>query len=130
MKAPRFAFTKQSRDDLLSEVEKEYGKLEYVGYLIRSRKSFYPQNNKTGRFFHVSIDRNVSFDGRIEWQLEVEYVGRYQEFLESVEPNEEKLKSDIRKEVAELSQEIISFCNREKECLIPTTLTKFDWLRR
>jgi hypothetical protein len=117
-------YTSQSFGRFLKKAERTRGRLDYIGYLHRSRRAFWPENRKTGRIFHISLDKCQSFEGKVMWQLEVEYTGRYVDHLENISPDEAK--TAIRQEVADLAQETQAFCG---DCLIPSTLTKFDWLR-
>ena len=124
VKGEPFIYTSQSFDRFLRKAERLRGGLKYIGYLHRSRRAFWPENRKSGRIYHISLDCCQSFEGKVMWQLEVEYTGRYVDRLENI--SQEEAKVAIRQEVAELAQETRVFCG---DCLIPTTLTKFDWLR-
>lgn len=127
LKGQPFIFTVGAYDDFLRKTTKAQGQLNYVGYLSRSRRAFWPESIGTRRVFHISLDQCRSFDDRIEWQMEVEYTGRHVEHLEG--NDSEKLKLAIQQEVTGLSREVLSFCNKDGRHLIPTTLTKFDWLK-
>jgi hypothetical protein len=127
VKGSPIAFTRKSYNEMLAYGEQERGPLEFVGYLFRSRKAFWPENRLTGRIYHISMDECVSSDGKTIFQLEIEHTGRLPERFK--EGEEVEAKKAVYEDLAELSHETLSFCNREGECLIPTTLTKFDWLR-
>lgn len=125
-------FTQKDYDGILKQAEKDLGPLEFIGYLFRSRRAFWPENVDTGRVYHISLDQCTSYDGRVIYQLEVEYTGRYfDRFRDRFESkkSETEIKEIIHAEVAELSHKVLSFCNKNGKYLIPTTLTKFDWLR-
>ncbi len=126
-KGKRFDFVPEAYQDLINKAEKDSRNLNYVGFLNRSRKAFWPENKQTRRVFHVSLDYCRSFDDRVMFQLEVEYVGRYFDHIE--DKPEEELKSAITEEVVDLSREIFSFCNKGGQFLTNTVISKFDWLR-
>jgi hypothetical protein len=126
-KGERFDFVPEAYQNLIGKVGGDSRNLNYVGFLNRSRKAFWPESKQTRRVFHVSLDYCRSFDNRVMFQLEVEYVGRYFEYIE--DKPEEELKAAIIEEVVDLSREIFSFCNRSGQFLASTTLSKFDWLK-
>jgi len=128
VKGQAINFTQEAYNEIIRRAERDLGSLEFIGYLVRSRRAFWPENKVTGRVYHISIDECRSFDGRVIYQMEVEYTGRYLD--RSSNESETELKQAIREEVTELSQEVLVFCNRSEQYLTPTTLTKFDWLRK
>lgn len=129
VKEEPFLYTPESFNKYLAQAGKSLGKLDYVGYLLRSRRAFWPENKKSKRIFHISLDKCEALGGKVaEWQLEIEYTGRYSEYV-ATGMDIKKVKAAISREVAELSKIVLSFCNREGRHLTPSTLTKFDWLR-
>lgn len=119
-------FTFDTYNGIIQDAQSRLGNLEAIGYLFRLRRAFWPENKITGRVYHVSIDQCQSDDHRTIYQIEVEYTGRYSSRAGS--ESESELKPLIRAEVAELAQEVLSFCNKDGQHLIPFALTKFDWL--
>jgi len=130
VKEKPFLYTPEDFGTYLAQAEESLGKLDYVGYLVRSRRAFWPENRKTKRIFHISLDKCEALGGKFaEWQLEIEHTGRYEEYV-APGADVEEIKAAISREVAELSNIVLSFCNRKGRHLVPSTLTKFNWLRR
>ena len=126
IKEDYFPYSPKAHQELLRKAEMRLGKLTYVGHLQRSRRSFWPQNKDTDRIFHISIDKCQRPDGKILWQMEVEYVARKNGHANT--DDKDALKQIIQQETAELADIVFSFCNKNGKVLTPTNITKFNWL--
>lgn len=127
IKGDYFSYSPTAHKKFLRQIEARLGKLTYMGYLHRSRRAFYSETKDTKRIFHLSLDECQCPDGRVLWQIEVEYVARYGDRIDDT--NKEALKQIIQQETAELANVVFSFCNKGGEILAPTNTTKFNWLK-
>lgn len=112
----------------LGDLDIRLGPLQAEGHFLRSRRAFWPENLDTGRVFHISIDRSSAIKNNELWQMEIEYTGCFPET--KLEPDKKKAKRKIAREIIQLSDVVLDFCNKNKTCLAPTTLTKYDWLTK
>ncbi len=126
VKEAPFVYTPEDYRQTLADAANSLGELSPVGYVYRLRRAFWPENFHSKRIFHISIDEISSPTGKKMYQLEVEYTGRHHGGHLLQDP--QAAQDEIVNEVGELSAIVLDFCNRDRECLKPTTLTKFDWL--
>ncbi len=127
IKEQTFCYTPHLFHKYLEDKTKILGPLTYEGCLFRSRKAFWPENTRTGRIYHISIDRCRSQRNHKElWQLEIEYTGRYKKFRNFAV---ERQREEIIDEIASLVGEVQDFCNLRGYEITSSTLEKFAWLK-
>lgn len=111
----------ETMTETLERYEEIFGPLELCGMVYRQRQAFWPETEKTGRIYHISLDRCIS-EGKILYQLEIEYVGR--------RPGDWQPATELEivNEITNLAWEVYLWANQRKQVLVPTMLTKFEWL--
>lgn len=115
--------TKENVERILASHQGSFGDLRYCGFVYRQRHAFWPENVSNGRIYHLSLDRCIC-SGRILYQMELEYVGRRPGDWQVSSSAEE----EIVAELSELAWVIYQYINRESQILVPSQLTKFEWL--
>lgn len=119
VKGEYFPLTEDKLEEILREQETNLGMpLVLVGEIARSRKAFWVENKKTGRVYHISIDR-CQATGHSLHQLEVEYIGTSGECLDLAE-------GEIIRDVVDLTNKIVE---TYPSSVKPEPLTKLAWLR-
>ena len=125
-KGKRLEYSRENLEQVLAQYAEKFGALALQGYLFRHRLSFWPENRKSGRFYHLTVDRCTK-DGKILYQLEIEYVGRKLDQPFDANPQEE-----ILKDLDNLSWAVYQFSNKNASfshpVLLPSQLTKLEWL--
>jgi len=89
------------------------------GELYRMRKAFWVDNQRTGRFYHISLDHCLGLSGILN-QMEIEYTGTYINTSHASNTNEKEIIGDISN-IAKILIEKIPL-------LKPSLLTKQKWL--
>lgn len=112
---------------MLRGFEKEMGKLDFMGYLHRSRRAFWPANPISGRFYHISLDLCLVPGKPPLFQLEVEYSGIHHNMPT---PNRTIAEREIVDDTVNITQSILRLAEEESIHLCPDVLSKFDWLTR
>lgn len=122
-KGERFKHSRENLQRVLAEHTEKFGALTPRGCLLRSRLAIWPENLKTGRIYHLSLDRCAQ-NGRVFYQLEIEYVGKKATY----DPTPTDPLNEIISELAALSHEVCCFTENEETKLRPSQLTKLEWL--
>lgn len=122
-KSQVYPHTNQALREIIEYYTNLFGPLEYCGFVYRQRRAFWPETIKEGRIYHLSIDRCITPRGLL-YQLELEYVGRRPGDWQVSSSTEEK----IIAELGELAWAIYNWVNRGGDVLMPSRLTKFEWL--
>lgn len=112
---------------MLRGFEKEMGKLDFMGYLHRSRRVFWPANPISGRVYHISLDRCLVSGKPPLFQLEVEYSGIHHNMPV---PKWTAGEREIIDDTANITQSILRLAEEEDMHLCPNALSKFDWLTK
>jgi hypothetical protein len=122
-KGERFDLSFENLKNVLAQYTEKFGQLTPQGHLLRSRLALWPENKKSGRVYHLNLDRCVK-DDEVFYQLELEYVGRRPEVKQTNVDPERK----IIKELCGLSWSVYLFANRQAQVLLPSQTTKLEWL--
>lgn len=122
-KVPKVLHAEQDYMSVVRSYEKEMGKLRFSGRLFRNRLAFWPENEKTGRIFHVSLDRcQNELNGEVLYQLEIEYTGVVRKV------NFPSTEEEIILETVELTKMVYDYLVEIGTPVTPTSLTKFNWI--
>lgn len=126
VKATIFSVLENSFHDIVSQNEPLIGKVEYAGFLIRTRKAIWLINELTGRVYHVSLDRCTAHGKEPLYQIEVEYSGKLKK-IDASSGDSYEVEKEIIRETGIIAEEIMALAER-KGVRLSLGKEKFVWL--
>ncbi len=126
MKGKPVFYTPQDYGAAVERWREQASQPRFLGHLTRWRRAIWPEETTSRRIYHVSLDRCVAAVRQEPlWQIEIEYVGR----LQGVPAPGGDLERTVVTEIQYLVRRLLDRANRDdRRVLVPTTLTKFQWL--
>lgn len=111
--------TEEKLLEILSKKRRETGtKPILLGRIVREKYYNYILHPSSGKVFSISLDKNKALNSEI-WQLEVEYkwtIKKPSGSLNKISP------------ILDVYRETLDILTKRFPILIPTTLTKYEWL--
>lgn len=128
IKGKKFFYTKEAFLNELERYTSALGRLEYAGYIARSRKAVWLEHNSSGRIYHISLDRCSAPGKRALYQLEIEYSGRRRERYQETAQASDSAETEIIEDTINLASSVYLLAKSANVHLRPDTLSKFHWL--
>ncbi len=116
-------------DSAIKDIFAQFDSLEYIGFIVRSRRAFWVVNKITQRIYHVSIDKCTIDNKSNLFQIEIEYSGIIRDATEEdLSKNiNESIKEIVVKDISVMTQSIMYYLDNN-EIAYSLGEEKLNWL--